>query len=73
MNVDMSSSGGTQEIWDRAHKKVVYFLQTYTMVLACFSCGLKLHLLGAFSVQKPRIEAGSAPLCVTGSLGELDF
>lgn len=38
------------------------------MVLTCFSCGLKLHLLGVFSVQKPRVEAGSAPLSVICSL-----
>lgn len=72
MSVDVSSAGGTQEIWDGVPKKVIFFrpTQCFLFVLAAASNCI---CWGLFSVQKPRIEAGSAPLSVTCCLGELDF
>lgn len=72
MSMDVSSAGGTQEIWDRAQKKLIFFRLApwFLFVLAAASNCI---CWGVFSVQNSRMEAGSAPLSVTCSLAELDF
>lgn len=61
MSMDVSYAGGTLEIWDGAQKKLIFFWPApwFLFVLASASNCIFWRL---FSVQKPRIEAGSALL-----------
>lgn len=61
MSMDVTCAGRTQEIWDGAHKRTIFFRPTAWFLLVSAMASNCIHW-ELFSVQTPRIKAGSALL-----------